>query len=42
MNDRIPDIENRGGKLMEILIPVGFIALWIAVQAFLLPRFGGG
>ena len=29
------------GKMMEILIPLGFLVVWIILQAWVLPRFGG-
>ena len=31
---------NRGGKSMEILIPLGILVVWIILQAWVLPRFG--
>ena len=30
----------RGGKAMEILIPLGILVIWIILQAWVLPRFG--
>ena len=30
----------KGGKTMEILIPLGILAVWIILQAWVLPRFG--
>ena len=30
----------KGGKTMEILIPLGFLMAWIILQAWVLPRFG--
>ena len=30
----------QGGKIMEILIPLGVVAVWIILQAWVLPRFG--
>jgi hypothetical protein len=27
-------------KTMEFLIPLGFVVLWILLQAFVLPRLG--
>jgi hypothetical protein len=32
--------QRSGGKLMEFLIPLAVLALWIILQAWLLPRFG--
>ena len=34
------DPANRGGKTMEILIPLGVLVVWIILQAWVLPRFG--
>ena len=31
---------SRGGKTMEILIPLGILVVWIILQAWVLPRFG--
>ena len=31
---------DRGGKTMEILIPLGVLVVWIILQAWVLPRFG--
>ena len=35
-------IESRKGvgKAMEILVPLGILALWLILQAWVLPRFG--
>lgn len=30
----------RGGRTMEILIPLGILVVWIILQAWVLPRFG--
>lgn len=30
----------KGGKTMEIFIPVGILVAWIILQAWVLPRFG--
>jgi hypothetical protein len=30
----------KGGKAMEILIPLIFLAVWIILQAWVLPRLG--
>jgi hypothetical protein len=35
-----PATENRGGKKMEILIPLGILVVWLVLQLWLLPRFG--
>ena len=32
--------DPHGGKIMEILIPLGVLAAWIILQAWVLPRFG--
>jgi hypothetical protein len=32
--------EKRGGMNMEILVILGFLVAWIALQAWVLPRFG--
>jgi hypothetical protein len=40
MNDPVP--ESRGRKMLEVLIPVLLIGGWIAVQVFVLPRYGVG
>ena len=29
-----------GGRIMEILIPLGLVAVWIILQAWVLPRMG--
>jgi len=31
---------NKGGKIVEILIPLGILVVWIVLQAWVLPRFG--
>jgi hypothetical protein len=31
---------NTGANRMEIVFVLGFLALWIALQAWILPRFG--
>jgi hypothetical protein len=40
MNDPTP--ESRGKKVMEVLIPALLIGGWLAVQIFVLPRYGIG
>ena len=40
INEHKLDLANRGGKTMEILIPLGVLVLWIILQAWVLPRFG--
>lgn len=30
----------RGGKTMELLIPLGILAVWLILQAWVLPRMG--
>ena len=30
----------KGGKTMEVLMPLGFLVVWIILQAWILPRFG--
>ena len=37
INDATP---SRGGKTMEILIPLGILVVWIILQVWVLPRFG--
>jgi hypothetical protein len=32
--------QRSGEKIMEILIPLGILAIWIILQAWVLPRFG--
>jgi hypothetical protein len=29
-----------GGKIMELLIPVGILVVWFVLQAWILPRLG--
>jgi hypothetical protein len=29
-----------GGKIVEILIPLGILVVWFVLQAWVLPRFG--
>jgi len=29
-----------GGKIMEVLIPLGILVVWFVLQAWVLPRFG--
>ena len=29
-----------GGKIMEILVPLGILVVWFVLQAWVLPRFG--
>ena len=29
-----------GGRVMEILVPLGIVAVWIILQAWVLPRMG--
>ncbi len=33
-------LANKGGRAMEILIPLGILAFWIILQAWALPRLG--
>ncbi len=33
-------LPRKGGKPMEFLIPLGVLALWILLQAWILPRLG--
>jgi hypothetical protein len=37
-NNRSP--RTWGGSIMEILVPLGIIALWIILQVWILPRLG--
>ena len=39
MNTNLAD-ASKGGKIMEILIPLGVLVVWIILQAWVLPRFG--
>ena len=32
--------QHSGGKIVEFLIPLGVLALWVILQAWVLPRFG--
>jgi hypothetical protein len=32
--------DNKGGKTMEFLIPLGILVVWIILQAWVLPRLG--
>jgi hypothetical protein len=32
--------DQQGGNNMELLIPLGILAVWIILQAWVLPRFG--
>jgi hypothetical protein len=34
------EITDTGGKPMEFLIPLGVLAVWIILQAWVLPRLG--
>jgi hypothetical protein len=38
MNDN--PIAERKGSIMEFLIPIAILAVWIALQAWILPRLG--
>ena len=29
-----------GGKIMELLVPLGILVVWFVLQAWVLPRFG--
>ena len=33
-------VEKTGKMNMEILIPIGLLVAWLALQAWILPRFG--
>ena len=35
-----PRTASKGGKTMEILIPLGVLVVWIILQAWVLPRLG--
>jgi hypothetical protein len=35
----VNDVKKRG-KAMEIYLPLGLMAAWIILQAWVLPRFG--
>jgi hypothetical protein len=30
----------KGARLMEVLVPLGFLAVWIILQVWVLPRLG--
>lgn len=32
--------HRKGGKTMEILIPLGILVVWVILQAWVLPRLG--
>lgn len=32
--------DQQGGTLMELLIPIGVVAVWIILQVWVLPRLG--
>ena len=40
MEPQQPGDIMKGGKTMEILIPLGVLVVWIILQAWVLPRFG--
>ena len=29
-----------GGKIVELLVPLGILVVWFVLQAWVLPRFG--
>jgi hypothetical protein len=33
-------LAKRGGRAMEVLIPLGVLVVWIILQAWVLPRLG--
>jgi type IV secretory pathway TrbD component len=33
-------LQRSGGKIMEIIIGLAVLAVWIVLQAWVLPRFG--
>lgn len=35
-----PAPAKSGGRTMEILIPLGFLLVWIILQVWVLPRLG--
>ncbi len=35
-----PTTGTKGGRTMEILIPIAVLVAWIVLQAWVLPRFG--
>jgi len=35
-----PPRYHHGGPALEILIPVGLLVVWLALQLWVLPRFG--
>ncbi len=38
--DTKPVTKSKGGKAMELLIPLGIFVVWIILQAWVLPRLG--
>ena len=32
--------RSHGGKIMEILVPIGVLVVWFVLQSWVLPRFG--
>ncbi len=34
------NVEQTGGTIMGIIVPLAVLALWIILQAWVLPRFG--
>ena len=40
MNESDPNPS--GKKWLDSVVPIGFIAVWIGFQAFVLPQFGVG
>jgi len=37
---QIQSTQTWGGRIMEFLIPLGIVAVWIILQAWVLPRMG--
>jgi hypothetical protein len=33
-------LQSQGAKTMEVLVLVAFVAAWVILQAWVLPRFG--
>lgn len=43
MNSQLEETKpQNGGRLMDLLLPLGFLAAWFILQAWVLPEFGIG
>jgi hypothetical protein len=36
----MPDSTMKGGKSVDVLIPLAMLAAWLILQTWVLPRFG--